>query len=73
MKLVLVLTTDKGQFISQVEVSFPESDLELSSTEFSFRNCIASKAVEMLQSEGTLNSAIKRYGGVMCPSSLSVN
>jgi len=65
MKLHLTLTTDKGEFVTQVVVDTPEHDLDLSDVEFSFKNVVANKAIASLQAEARLTAAIKRYGGVM--------
>ena len=60
MKLLLVLTTNEDVFITQVTVSVPESDLELQPVEFSFRNCIASKAIEALQASAKVERAMNK-------------
>jgi hypothetical protein len=64
MKLLLTLTTDAGQFITQVECSFAEPELNLSATEFSFKHLLINKALEQLQADGKLDAAIRRYGGI---------
>jgi hypothetical protein len=67
LKLILTLTTDHGEFVTQVVVETPEADLDLTDVEFSFRNAVANKAIAALQAEAKLTTAIKRYGGVMLP------
>ncbi len=64
MKLHLTLTTDRGDFVSQVVVDTPQTDLDLTDVEFSFRNAVANKAIASLQAEAKLAEAIKRYGGM---------
>lgn len=73
MKFLLVLTDDKGNFITQVGVAMPQDDLELTPEEFSFRHCVWNRAIEALQADARLDAAVKRFGGVICHSSLSVN
>jgi len=65
MKLHLTLTTDKGEFVTQVVIDTPETDLDLTAEEFSFRNMVFNKAIASLQSEARLAAALKRFGGVM--------
>lgn len=73
MKLLLTLTTDQGKFITQVTADIEPEDLDLTPPEFSFKDLLLNKAIETLQAEARLELAAKRFGGHLCPLSLSVN
>lgn len=60
MRLILTLTTDRGEFITQAEARLPESDLDLTPQEFSFKHCLWNRAIEGIQTEARFFSAMKQ-------------